>query len=255
MLFPKRMIRLSLLLSATALLTACKTMDSGDASTRANQAADREMYQPIEYANAQKQGPQLIVLPGEIKSNNASFTQKFGTNNIADYAELELGKANFRVLERGSLGPMLKEVSLAVNMGDPDALKKFRRGKFKSTKWFVTFDVLKAEPVASASTSFDGAAIAGLVGHATKSYGAASAISTVKSDESAGVWIVGLRYKLVDANTTEQVATNYFEQKMEMGSQGVSMLGVTQTQAGGVTLDTLVQRLVQQAVADLDRKK
>ncbi|CAK0756985.1 Penicillin-binding protein activator LpoB [Gammaproteobacteria bacterium] len=251
----KPMARVPVLLAAIVSLSACKTMDSGDASDRANQAADRAMYQPIEYANVHQKGPELIVLPGEIKSNNATFSQKFGTNNIADYAELELGKANFRVLERNSLGPMLNEIRMAVNMGDPSALKKFKRGKFKSTKWFVTFDILKAEPVASASTSFDGAAIGGLLGNDKQSRKAASALGTVKTHEAAGVWIVGLRYKLVDANTTEQVATNYFEQKMEIGSQGVSVLGVTQTQAGGVTLDSLVQRLVQQAVADLDRKK
>jgi hypothetical protein len=39
--------------------------------------ADKAMYKPIEYTNAGKKGPVLVVIPGEIKSNNATFTQKF----------------------------------------------------------------------------------------------------------------------------------------------------------------------------------
>ncbi len=30
-------------------------------------------------------GAPLVVIPGEIKSNNATFLQKFGVNNIADF--------------------------------------------------------------------------------------------------------------------------------------------------------------------------
>ena len=78
-------------------------------SQKANEMADKGMYKPVEYANAAKPGPAIIVIPGEVKSNNASFAQKFGPNNIADFAELELGKANFKVLERSNLGPLLQE--------------------------------------------------------------------------------------------------------------------------------------------------
>jgi hypothetical protein len=74
-------------------------------------------------------------------------------------------------------------------------------------------------------------------------------------DEACGVWIVGLGYKILDASTTEQVNSNYFEQKMEIGSKGNSIFGFSNKKEGGVTLDSLVQRLVQQAVADIDRKK
>src|SRR6186713_1111427 len=73
---------------------------STSTSQKTNEAADRAVYKPIEYSNASKAGPPLIVIPGEIKSNNATFVQKFGSNNIADFAEVELSKANFQVLER-----------------------------------------------------------------------------------------------------------------------------------------------------------
>lgn len=226
------------------------------ASAEANKMADKALYKPIDYINAAMQGPVLVVLPGEIKSNNATFVQKFGPNNIADYAELELTRANFRVLERSDLGPLLKEVQLAYGMGDPkEAAKVFKRGKFKTTKWMVRFDVLKAEPVAQAQKSFDGAAMGQLAGMAMGGMGGAAANvvgGSVKTAESAGIWIIGLRYKILDASTTEQVAAGYVEDKMELGAKSTSVLGVSEGASGGLTLDSLVQRLVQSCVAEMD---
>src|SRR5664279_5136319 len=51
-------------------------------SQKANASADQALYKPVEYSNVNKKGPALIVIPGEIKSNNATFLQKFTTNNI-----------------------------------------------------------------------------------------------------------------------------------------------------------------------------
>ena len=70
----------------------------------------RPLYQPVEYVNASKKGPALVVIPGEIKSNNATFVQKFTANNIADFGEIELSSANFQVLERSNLGPVAQGV-------------------------------------------------------------------------------------------------------------------------------------------------
>src|SRR5580698_5736203 len=134
-------------------------------SQKTNDAADKAMYKPVEYTNAGKRGPALVVIPGEVKSNNADFMQKFGPNNIADYGELELSNANFVVLERSNMGPLLNEFTLAYNMGDPDAARKILgRGKFKTTKWVVKFDILKAEKVASAQQGFNGGAIGNVIG-------------------------------------------------------------------------------------------
>ena len=68
-----------------------------DTSQRANASADEALYQSVEYANKNKRGPAVIVIPGEIKSNNATFLQKFTSNNIADFGEVELSSANFPV--------------------------------------------------------------------------------------------------------------------------------------------------------------
>ena len=231
---------------------------SGSASDEANRMADKAMYKPVEYVNAGKQGPALIVLPGDIKSSNATFTQKISSNNIADFAELELGQANFKVLERSELGPLLNEVQLAYAMGDPkEAAKTFRKGRLKTTKWLVKFDVLKAEPVAKAQSGVDGQAIGSIFGALIGGTGGSIAHTvggSVKTSESAGIWIIGLRYKIIDASTTEQKATGYVEDKMEIGAKSSSVLGMSQGEQGEVTLDTMVQRLVQACVAQIDAK-
>ncbi len=236
-----------------------------DTSKQANEMADKAMYKPVEYANAAKKGPALVVIPGEVKSNNASFTQKYGPNNIADFAELELGRANFKILERSDMGPLLNEFTLAYTMGDPSAARKMlQKGKFKTTKYVVKFDILKAEQVAQAQQGFDGRAVGkllGVFGAFSGSMGGAQAgavgetvVGSVQTQENTGVWIIGMRYKIIDANTTEQVATGYTEEKMELGAKGSSVMGVSSGASGGLTLDSMVQRLVQKNVWEIDSK-
>jgi hypothetical protein len=230
---------------------------STSTSQKANEAADRAVYKPIEYSNASKAGPPLVVIPGEIKSNNATFTQKIGSNNIADFAEVELSKANFQVLERTNLGPLLNEFTLAYNLGDPDqARKMLGRGKLKTTKWVVKFDILKTEQVAAAQKGFDGATVGRMIGF-FGGQGAAiggTAVGSVKSQDSSGVWIIGMRYKIMNAETTEQVAQGYTEEKMEVGATSTSVLGASSGEQGGVSLDTMVQRLIQKTVWEIDSK-
>jgi len=234
-------------------------------SQQANQSADQAAYRPVEYVNANKKGPALVVIPGEIKSTNATFLQKFTANNIADFGEIELSSANFQVLERSNLGPLLREFELAYNLGDPDSARKLLRiGKLKSTKYVVKFDILKTEQIASAQQGFDGRAlgnIASTLGAFSGSWGGAragavggTALGSVQSGEATSVWIIGMRYKIINAETTEQLANGYTEEKMEVGATSQSVLGVSQSQQGGVGLDTMVQRLVQKAVWEIDSK-
>jgi curli biogenesis system outer membrane secretion channel CsgG len=226
-------------------------------SQAANAAADQAAYKEVEYKNKAKRGPALVVIPGEVKSNNASFIQKFGPNNIADFGELELSQANFAVLERANLGNLLQEVALAYNMGDQQqARKTMQMGKLKTTQWIVKFDILKAEQIAENKKGFDGRAIGGLIGM-VGGFGSAAAghvTSSVQTGEATAVWLIGMRYKIMDANTTEQVAQGYKELKMEVGANATSVMGVSDSAKGGVGLDTMVQRLVQTAVWDIDAK-
>ncbi|APV49835.1 hypothetical protein BWI17_09180 [Betaproteobacteria bacterium GR16-43] len=233
------------------------TKGSGS-SNKANDMADQAAYKDVEYKNKGKRGPALVVIPGEIKSNNASFTQRFLPNNIADFGELELSNANFPVLERSNLGSLTREIELAYNLGDVNAARKtMQMGKLKTTKWVVKFDIIKAEQVAAANQGFDGRAIGGLIGVLGGSRGSAAAgiaAGSVQTQDNTGVWLIGMRYKIMDANTTQQVAQGYKELKMEVGSTQTSVLGVSGGAKGGVGLDTMVQRLVQTAVYDIDAK-
>jgi curli biogenesis system outer membrane secretion channel CsgG len=228
-------------------------------SNKANAAADSTMYQDIQYVNAAKQGPRLVVIPGEIKSNNASFIQRYGTNNIADWGELELSKANFQVLERADLGPLLNEIQLAYGAGDPDEARKVMgKGKLKTTKWIVKFDILKAEPVAKVQSGFNGGVASSLIGIFGRNNAPTAAAGTVTgsvdTSSASGVWVIGMRYKILDATTTDQVAQGYTEEKMEVGAKRTSVAGISNSAEGGITLDTMVQRLVQKSVWDIDSK-
>ncbi len=236
----------------------CPAFSFRSPSDRVNEEADRQMYRPRSYDHASVQGPMVIVMPGEIKSNNATFIQKVTSNNIKDFAEVELSSANFRVLERADLNPMLDEQQLAVQMGSGDA-DQFGRGKFRSTKWFVRFDILKAEPVAGASRGFDGMPMGDIAGTVIRSRSGSQVARTtgrsIQAEQEADIWIIGLRYRVMDASTSEQVATGYMERKMEHNAEAISVLGVSSSERRGVTLDTMVQRLVQDAVAEMSRMK
>ena len=223
-------------------------------SQKANAAADVAAYKPVEYANKNKQGPALVVIPGEVKSNNATFTQKFGPNNIADFAELELSQANFPVLERSNLGALLNEIALAYNLGDPNkARETMQVGKLRTTKWIVKFDILKAEQISEVKKGFDGRAIGGLL--SMFGGGAAGHVTgSVQTQDTTGVWLIGMRYKIMDATTTAQVAQGYSEEKMEVGATSTSVMGVSEGAKGGVGLDTMVQRLIQKTVWEIDSK-
>jgi hypothetical protein len=103
--------------------------------------------------------------------------------------------------------------------------------------------------------------MAGLLGAFSGSRGGAAAgavggtaIGSVHSGEATSVWVIGMRYKIINAETTEQVAQGYTEEKMEVGKTSTSVLGVSQSQQGGVGLDTMVQRLVQKSVWEIDSK-
>ena len=58
----------------------------------------------------------------------------------------------------------------------------------------------------------------------------------------------------MNALTTAQVAQDYKELKMEVGATRTSEMGISEIAKGGVGLDTMVQRLVQTSVWEIDSK-
>lgn len=234
------------------------------AGKKATELADQALYKPVEYENAAAPGPEVVVLPGKIKSCNYAFVQKVTSNNLRDFAEIELSKDNFVVLDRADSQPFFQEIALAANLGDADALKVFRKGKFKAARWLLTFNILKAEPTVYVTKGFDGetagAAIELIALIANKgeksSLGSmvGKTVASAKAADTSAIWLVGLQYKIVDASTGQQMAQGYIEDKMEATTSMNSFLGATNQQSTSITLDTMAQRLIQKAVAEIDKQ-
>jgi len=239
---------------------------SGTAVSRAaNESVDRAAYQRISYSNAGKRGAALVVMPGEIRITDPVLTQLVLPSSIADWAELELAQANFMVLERSALGGVLMEVDNATRLGDRAAMESLvRSGQLKGTRWLTKFDLLKAEPIATASRGVDGQPVADVVGilgqwsNSLRGQRAAQvgqvAAGSVQADRTAQVWLVGMRYRVIDAESGEQAGQGYVEERMESGAQGTTVMGVSGSSQGGVGFDTMVQRLVQRAVWEIDAR-
>jgi hypothetical protein len=239
---------------------------SGSTVSRvANESVDRAAYRRINYSNASKPGAALVVMPGEIKVTDAVLTQQIIPSSIADWAELELAQANFKVLERAALGSVLMEVDTATRLGDRAAMESLvRSGQLKGTRWLAKFDLLKAEPVATASGGVDGRPTADVIGilgqwsNSLRGQRAAQvgqvAAGSVQADRTAQVWLVGMRYRVIDAETGEQAGQGYVEERMESGAQGTAVMGVSGSSQGGVGFDKMVQRLVQRSVWEIDAR-
>jgi len=228
----------------------------GDAA--ANQQRDTAVqqagvakYQKVTYANASKKGPQVVVLPGVVKSMNADFTKQFSPASIADFAEVELANANFQVLERHNLGDMLKEIEVAVNLGDMNTVKKFKKGRMQATNWFIRFDIIKAAIVQKEehahANNLAGTIVGGILG---------AAISAKQSGGKSETWLIGLRYTVLDVNTGQQVATDYLEDTMTLSAEVHKSINDSQAVLNGDGgPETIVQRLIQQAVQRIDELK
>jgi len=90
-------------------------------------------------------GAAIIVIPGEVKSNNATFSQRYVRITSLTTAELELSRRT-QVLDRANLGSVLREVELAYNLGDRRrAQTLFQKGALPNTRLIIKFDVPRRE--------------------------------------------------------------------------------------------------------------
>jgi hypothetical protein len=216
----------------------------------------------IEYVNKATPGPQLIVIPGEIKNASAAFNEHFKSGSIADFAELELGKANFKALGRSDTGPALKQLQSAYALGDLDAAHRaLETGQLKATRYILRFDILKAERVPSKPSSFNGATATRAVrtfipgpgsteGGSARAAPAAAVAGTEDTSSTDGTWTIGMRYRIIDAETAKQIASSYIEDRIEVGPKSTSV--ASSGSAQGVTLDSVVQHLIQECVHEID---
>ena len=119
-------------------------------------------------------------------------------------------------------------------------------GKLQTTQWIVKFDILKTEQIASNSKGFDGRPVGNLIGILGHGRGAAAggvAVGSIKTGDTTGVWLVGMRYKIMNANTTAQVAQGYKELRMEVGATNTKVLGFSSSAKGGVGKSTVAVNL------------
>ena len=211
-------------------------------------------------SNANKKGPALVVIPGEIKSNNATFLQKFTANNIADFGEIELSSANFQVLERSNLGPAAARVRARLQ---PRRSRRRRAsscgmGKLKSDQ--VRRQVRHPEDRAGRRGAVglrrprdrpDGrrcsARSAARAAARRRARWAAprSARCTPASRPASGSSACATRSSTPRPPSSSRRATP--RRRWRSARRRRSVLGVSQSQQGGVSLDTMVQRLVQKS--------
>lgn len=246
------------------ILSSFTAFGCASTSKVANEAADKAMYQPVAYANAAAKGPQVVVIPGEITSNNTSFARHVAANNICDFVEIELTKANFGVIDNSASQQYFQEVALAANLGDANALRVLKKGKLAQARWFVSLNIVKAEPTSNSSKDFSGASIGALVeiafligskGHDNNLGKAAGKLfSSIKYEEISMTWDVVASYNVIDAVTGQKIASGQVTEPMESKSVMQSFVGVTNTNATNALFDAVVQRIVQKAVQDIDDK-
>jgi hypothetical protein len=232
------------------------------ANKKTNEAVDVSMYKPIEYENAAVSGPKVVVFPGKIKTRSALFMAKVGENNVRDFAELELSKANFQIIEHADKQQLFNEIAVAANLGDMQAIRAFKSKCTPDAKCFITFDVVKAEPVAWESRGGSGEAAGALVelgfllankGKENKLGKSINAtLSSIKSYNYKTTWDVSLRYKIINASDGEIVCSNELSEQHVATSEMSSAVGVTNKDSTNFTIDAVVQRLVQKAVQDID---
>ena len=216
-------------------------------------SADQAIYQPVEYTNVNKKGRRWSSFPARSRATTRPSCRSSRRTTSPTSARSSSRPPTSRCWSARTSGPLLNEFALAYNLGDPDAARKFlRHGQAEEHQ--VRREVRHPEdragrrgavrastaarsgrwPDCWASSAVHAAAQAGAV--------AGAGIGSVHTSESSGVWIIGMRYKIINAETTEQVAQGYTEEKMEVGAKSTSVLGVSESQQGGVSLDTMVQR-------------
>ncbi|KHK04107.1 hypothetical protein [Desulfovibrio sp. TomC] len=244
-----------MLIPVVLLLFACQV----EKHVEQDSLSKSNVVQKFSYKNKSIQGPLVVVLPGKISSNDLAFSMKVSNNNIADFAAIELSDANFQVVEASSHPAYLDEYLLALRQGDENAVRIFRERYFSQVKMILSFDVVKAEPVSGVNKSFNGVAIGSLVSMAMAFAGKADVgratgaiISSVNSNENSSVWVVGMRYKVLSPHSGTQVSTNYLEDKLEVSSQSQSFLCITKGEAKRDGFDSIVERLIQKSVEELD---
>lgn len=244
-----------LLLALTLLVGCAKNKEI------AHQIAAQNLYQDIAYENGAKPGPRVVVLPGEVASSSYEFLAQVKPDGLREFAELELGKANFTVLDKNALGDLHQEIALAANLGDGSVARSFSQHDATPPQWLIILDVVdvKTQTTAFTFTDKNAAAVAGalmggmFLGSAGAQLGS-GLVGSINSAEEQRLWDITLKYRILDGGTGQPLLQGTFTEQATITRELKGFLGVDEAQAGGITLTTVAQRLVQKVVQEMDQK-
>jgi len=246
---------------ATCLLALALAVSGGcvTASQKANEIAQQNIYQSVEYANAGQAGPTVMVIPGVITTPSYEYLARVSPSALRDFAESEMGKSNFKVLDRTDQPAMFQEIAVAANLGDSSVLAKFKKYKMAPPRWLVRFDVIEVVPRSTGFKQLDKqmAGMAGalmgsmLLGDLGAKAGSAT-FASISSAEEHREWTLTMRYSVLDGSTGERIHEGQFTDKAQISKELSGFMGFDTSQAGGLQLFTVTQRLVQKAVQEID---
>lgn len=243
------------------LLVLSFSFGCGKNVQRAHEIADQNLYHDLAYENAALPGPSVVVLPGEVKSGSYEFLLHVKPDNLREYGELELGKANFKVQEKSALPDIYQEIALAANLGDGSMAKRLKKLKITPPRWIVLFDVADVKATTTAfkftdknAASFAGALMGGMFLGASGAKMGQGLVGSINSAEEERLWNITLRYRILDGETGEPLKQGEFTEQATIHRELKGFLGVDAAESGGVTLGTVSHRLIQKAVQDIDKQ-
>jgi hypothetical protein len=213
-----------------------------------------QIMSKTEYINKQIRGPRVIVLSGQVKNINTDILGRLNAADVVGYAETELTRANFGVLERGNaaVDKMLGEMETAFALGDPKAAGAvFKKGALSTSSLFIKFDIVKAEVIGQKTSGVSGEKASGFLGGFLGSIAGAAA-KMVKTEDKKVTWLVGLQYKILDGGTTEVKASDYIEVQAEVNTSEKSVGFMETSDMSIISINTIAQHLIQQAVLKID---
>ena len=239
-----------------------------ETSQKANAAADQTIYKPVEYVEREEEGPGAGRDPRRDQEQQRDVPAEV---HRQQHRRLRRDRAVQRQLPGArALQPRARccsEFELAYNLGDPDAGAQVPAAwaSSRATKYVVKFDILKTEQVAAAQSGLrrpdarpDGGAPRRLQrlarrrggGHRRRHRGGLGADRRVDQR-------LDHRHALQDHQRRDHRAGRAGLHRGEDGNRRRRRRrrsASTQSQQGGVSLDTMVQRLVQKSVWEIDSK-
>ena len=233
-------------------------------SQKANAAADQAIYQAVKYMNANKKGPALIVIPGEIKSNNATFLQKFTAEQHRRLRRARTVHRQFPGARALEPRPAAQRIRARLQPGRPGPARKFMRmGKLKTHQ--VCREVRHPEGRA------DRRGAAGLRRPRARPDGRhARRLRRLARRRAPAPWANGRRLG-ADQRIDRRLADRHALQDHQRRDHRAGRAGLHRGEDGGRrevdvgarrvavaagrrSLDTMVQRLVQKSVWEIDSK-